>query len=31
MGRFLPTADGQAYAYSYFRVLSYLQAVDGLK
>jgi eukaryotic-like serine/threonine-protein kinase len=29
--RFVPTADGQAYAYSYFRVLSYLQVVDGLK
>jgi eukaryotic-like serine/threonine-protein kinase len=31
MSRFVPTPDGQAYAYSYFRVLSYLQIVDGLK
>jgi len=29
--RFVPTADGRAYAYSYIRVLSYLQVVDGLK
>ncbi|HEY3123837.1 MAG TPA: protein kinase [Thermoanaerobaculia bacterium] len=31
MSRFVPTSDGQSYAYSYFRVLSYLQVVDGLK
>jgi Tol biopolymer transport system component len=31
INRFMTTADGQAYAYSYFRVLSYLQIVDGLK
>ena len=31
MSRFVPTTDGQSYAYSYFRVLSYLQIVDGLK
>ncbi len=29
--RFVPTADGHAYAYSYLRALSYLQIVDGLK
>ncbi len=29
--RFVPTADGRAYAYSYFRVLSYLQIADGLR
>jgi eukaryotic-like serine/threonine-protein kinase len=31
MSRFVPTPDGTSYAYSYFRVLSYLQIVDGLK
>jgi Tol biopolymer transport system component/predicted Ser/Thr protein kinase len=31
MSRFVPTPDGQAYAYGYLRVLSYLQIVDGLK
>jgi eukaryotic-like serine/threonine-protein kinase len=31
MSRFIATADGQSYAFSYFRVLSYLQIVDGLK
>jgi hypothetical protein len=25
------TPDGKAYAYSYFRVLSYLQLVEGVK
>ena len=25
------TADGQTYAYSYLRVLSYLQLVEGMK
>jgi Tol biopolymer transport system component len=30
-GRFVTTPDGRAYAYSYFRVLSYLQIVGGLK
>ncbi|HEY3171360.1 MAG TPA: protein kinase [Thermoanaerobaculia bacterium] len=29
--RFFATPDGKAYAYSYFRTLSYLQVVDGLK
>jgi Tol biopolymer transport system component len=29
--RFVTTPDGQAYAYSYFRILSYLQIVGGLK
>jgi hypothetical protein len=31
ISRVVITADGKAYAYSYFRVLSYLQLVDGLK
>jgi eukaryotic-like serine/threonine-protein kinase len=31
VNRVVVTPDGQAYAYSYFRVLSYLQVVDGLK
>ncbi len=31
INRFVPTPDGQAYAYSYFRTLSYLQLVEGLK
>jgi hypothetical protein len=31
INRIVITADGQAYAYSYFRILSYLQLVDGLK
>jgi Tol biopolymer transport system component len=31
VNRFVPTPDGQAYAYSYIRILSYLQLVDGLK
>src|SRR6266545_3134793 len=31
INRMVTTPDGQAYAYSYFRVLSYLQIVDGLK
>jgi len=31
INRIVTTPDGQAYAYSYFRVLSYLQIVDGLK
>jgi hypothetical protein len=30
-GRFVPTPDGQAYAYDYSRILSSLQVVDGLK
>ncbi|HSD72438.1 MAG TPA: protein kinase [Thermoanaerobaculia bacterium] len=29
--RFVPTSDGRAYAYSFFRILSFLQMVDGLK
>ena len=29
--RFVVTPDGRYYAYSYLRVLSYLQLVDGLK
>ena len=29
--RFVSTADGQAYAYSFFRLLSSLQVVEGLK
>jgi hypothetical protein len=31
INRFVPTPDGQTYAYSYFRTLSYLQLVEGLK
>jgi Tol biopolymer transport system component len=31
INRMVTTPDGQAYASSYFRVLSYLQIVDGLK
>jgi hypothetical protein len=31
ISRFVITPDGRAYAYSYLRVLSYLQLVDGLK
>ncbi|HKF45411.1 MAG TPA: protein kinase [Thermoanaerobaculia bacterium] len=31
VGRFVTTPDGQAYAYDYFRILSYLQVVGGLK
>ncbi len=31
IARFVPTPDGQAYAYSYFRLLSSLHVVDGLK
>jgi len=31
VGRFVATPDGQAYAYDYFRILSYLQVVGGLK
>jgi len=31
INRFVTTPDGQAYAYSYIRVLSNLQLVDGLK
>jgi eukaryotic-like serine/threonine-protein kinase len=29
--RIVVTADGKAYAYSYFRILSYLQLIDGLR
>jgi Tol biopolymer transport system component len=31
ISRFVITPDGKTYAYSYLRVLSYLQLVDGLK
>jgi Tol biopolymer transport system component len=31
ISRVVITEDGKSYAYSYFRVLSYLQLVDGLK
>ncbi len=31
ISRFVTTPDGKAYAYSYLRVLSYLQLVEGLK
>lgn len=31
ISRVVVTPDGRAYAYSYFRVLSYLQLVEGLK
>jgi len=31
ISRFVATPDGKYYAYSYLRVLSYLQLVDGLK
>jgi dipeptidyl aminopeptidase/acylaminoacyl peptidase len=31
IARILPTPDGRAYAYSYFRILSYLHVADGLK
>ncbi len=31
ISRFVVTPDGRTYAYSYLRVLSYLQLVDGLK
>jgi len=31
INRFVPTPDGQAYAYSYLRTLSSLQLVEGLK
>jgi len=31
ISRFVVTPDGKTYAYSYLRVLSYLQLVDGLK
>jgi dipeptidyl aminopeptidase/acylaminoacyl peptidase len=31
INRIVVTADGKAYAYSYFRILSYLQLIDGLK
>ena len=31
INRFIPAPDGQTYAYSYQRILSYLQLVEGLK
>ena len=31
ISRIVVTPDGKAYAYSYFRVLSYLQLIDGLR
>ncbi|MFY9552692.1 MAG: protein kinase [Thermoanaerobaculia bacterium] len=31
ISRFVTTPDGKAYAYSYLRILSYLQLVDGMK
>jgi Tol biopolymer transport system component len=31
ISRFVVTPDGKTYAYSYLRVLSYLQLVDGMK
>jgi hypothetical protein len=31
INRFVTTPDGQVYAYSYIRILSYLQLADGLK
>ncbi|MEX0881197.1 MAG: protein kinase [Thermoanaerobaculia bacterium] len=31
INRIVVTADGKAYAYSYFRILSYLQLIDGMK
>ncbi|HSD72829.1 MAG TPA: hypothetical protein VLE54_08555, partial [Thermoanaerobaculia bacterium] len=31
IARILPTPDGRAYAYSYFRILSFLHVADGLK
>jgi Tol biopolymer transport system component len=31
INRFVTTPDGRSYAYSYIRILSYLQLVDGLK
>ena len=31
ISRVVVTPDGGSYAYSYFRVLSYLQVVEGLK
>jgi eukaryotic-like serine/threonine-protein kinase len=31
ISRFVVTPDGSAYAYSYLRILSYLQLVDGMK
>jgi hypothetical protein len=31
INRFVPTSDGQAYVYSYIRILSYLQLVEGLR
>jgi hypothetical protein len=31
VSRFVVTPDGKSYAYSYLRVLSYLQLVEGMK
>jgi Tol biopolymer transport system component len=31
ISRFVVTPDGKAYTYSYLRILSYLQLVDGMK